>query len=130
MTTYTVDVDVSGPLFDGRAQAAVADVLAATVWELAKEGRGMLGVRFVRDFQEPTGYYESRVEAQKVTRELSRIHDNGVVYGPWLEGTGSRNFPVTRFKGYGIFREVTQELQRKAPEVCERILARHIGAMG
>ncbi len=129
MTTYTVDVDISGPLFNGRAQSVVTEVLAETVGELAEEGRGMLGIRFIHDFKEPTGYYESRVEAQRVTSELTRIHDNGVVYGPWLEGTGSRNFPVTRFKGYHAFREVTAELQRRAPAVCGRVLARRIGAI-
>jgi hypothetical protein len=33
------------------------------------------------------------------------------VYGPWLEGVGSRNFPVTRFRGYHAFRVAAQELK-------------------
>lgn len=81
----------------------------------------------------PAGVYLSVAEAQKgkastghyrrsihgVTEHLhGRIDDSGVVYGPWLEGTSSRN-ETTRFKGYASFRRVGQALVREAPRVLE-----------
>lgn len=117
---YTVTVDTSGPIWDGRAEQILDDYTREAVWEIAKEGRGDLGVRFIKVFREPTGYYESQVEAVQQPGPHALIHDNLVVYGPWLEGVGSRNFPVTRFKGYHSFRIIAQELQAKAVQIAER----------
>lgn len=126
---YTVTLDTSGPVFDGRAEQAVDDFVNEAVWEITKEGRGDLGVRFIKVFREPTGNYESHVEAQHLDNH-GWIHDNMIVYGPWLEGVGSRNFPVTRFRGYRSFRIVAQELQRKAVAIAERHIEPFLRRMG
>lgn len=129
---FRIDVDTSGPIFNGTAQHHVSEFLREVVWEIAKEGRGDLGVRFIKVFKKPTGYYESHVEAVRPTpgpSPVARIHDNGVIYGHWLEGTGSRNYPVTRFKGYASFRTVTQELQRKVAGIAARHLPVFIARM-
>lgn len=127
---YQVDVDVHGPLFDGRARHEVNTALDEAVWEVAKVGRGDLGVQFIKVFREPTGYYESHVEAVHVRPGHAIVHDNGVIYGHWLEGDGSRNYPVTRFAGYWSFRLVTLELARKAHRIAEGVLRRHLARMG
>ncbi|MGV9803926.1 hypothetical protein ACWDTP_38425, partial [Mycobacterium sp. NPDC003449] len=57
------------------------------------------------------------------------VNDGGVVYGPWLEGTGSRNAPVTRFRGYATFRRVKAMIDRRAPGIAQRLLRRYIGRM-
>lgn len=126
---YTIHVDQSGPLFNGVADKAVDDFLNEAVWEITKEGRGDLGVQFIKVFQEPTGYYESHVEADHLG-PVGWIHDNQVVYGPWLEGVGSRNYPVTRFKGYWSFKRVAQALQDKAVQIAERTLPKFLEKMG
>lgn len=126
---YQVDVEVSGPLFDGRTQAALQAGMADAVWEVAKVGRGMLGVEYIKTFKHPTGYYESKTEADRVSDELAVIHDNDVIYGPWLEGTGSRNYPVTRFKGYHNWRTVAQLLEKAAKPIAEKVISRHLGAV-
>jgi hypothetical protein len=41
-------------------------------------------------------------------------------YGPWLEGTGSRN-DTTRFKGYHGFRIATQELVKTAGTTADSV---------
>lgn len=128
MTDFRVDIDAKGPLWNGMAERAKDDFLRETVWEIAKEGRGDLGVQFIRVFREPTGYYESQVEAVRPVMDagspVARVHDNSVIYGWWLEGIGSRNYPVTRFRGYHSFRIVAQELQRKAVSIAQRVLQR------
>ena len=56
----------------------------------------------------PTGYYRSRINSD-VTATQGLVHDSNVIYGPWLEGVGSRN-ARTRFKGYSTFRKITQRV--------------------
>ncbi|GAA2360840.1 hypothetical protein Cme02nite_38190 [Catellatospora methionotrophica] len=126
---YIVDVDVHGPLFDGRLAAAIRAGAADATWEIAKTGRGMLGVEYIKTFKNPTGYYESRTVAERVTPELAIIHDSDVVYGPWLEGVGSRNYPVTRFKGYHNWRRVTQALAKAAKPIAEQAIDRRLRAV-
>jgi hypothetical protein len=46
---------------------------------------------------------------------------SGPVYGPWLEGIGSRNAPVTRFRGYHAFRKASEALQRRIAGMGDRI---------
>jgi hypothetical protein len=47
------------------------------------------------------------------------------VYGPWLEGVGSRN-NTTRFKGYHAFRNAAQALQQRFEGMGERLLSRNV----
>lgn len=68
--------------------------------------------------QNPTGYYESRVMVSNVGGGVE-VSDGGVVYGPWLEGTSSRN-GRTRFKGYQTFRKVMQDQQKKVVQSAEQ----------
>jgi hypothetical protein len=72
----------------------------------------MVRSRLGEVLQNPTGYYESRITSE-VSALGARVTDGGVIYGPWLEGVGSRN-QTTRFKGYATFRKTRQELEYKA----------------
>jgi hypothetical protein len=56
-----------------------------------------------------------------VTTELA-------MYGPWLEGTGSRN-ETTRFKGYHGFREAGLALDTEAEAVASRAFAPYVAVM-
>jgi hypothetical protein len=58
------------------------------------------------------------------------VNDRGIVYGPWLEGVGSRNFPKTRFKGYASFRRAVHRVRGEVPRISQAVLRRHIGKMG
>lgn len=63
-----------------------------------------------------TGYYRSNVTANFTEGSLEGlITDNGVIYGPWLEGVSSRN-DTTRFKGYAAFRRTKEAIDAKAGE--------------
>lgn len=70
------------------------------------------------------GHYRRSISA-KVDGLNGRISDGGVLYGPWLEGTGSRNL-TTRFKGYHSFALTAQELQKVAPQVLGRQMEKAI----
>jgi len=56
------------------------------------------------------------------------ISDSGVVYGPWLEGVGSRN-QATRFKGYAIFRRTRDKLQRLSRDILDKHVKKALGKL-
>jgi hypothetical protein len=118
-----VEVHTSGPIFDGRAQAAVADFCRDSEREVAQWGAGEVRQALHAVLRHPTGYYEGHVHA-----EQNQITDDRVVYGPWLEGTGSRNH-TTRFKGYATFRRTTQKIQARAADIAERHLPPYLRRM-
>ena len=57
------------------------------------------------------------------------IWDSGVVYGPWLEGVGSRN-ETSRFKGYRMFRKANNALRIAAPRLLQKHVKRAVRALG
>lgn len=123
-----VDIHKSGPVFDGRANMAIDDFVDAAEKEIADRGKEALIAADHRSFKHETGAYTSRIHVT-MDRGSHVITDGGVVYGPWLEGTGSRNAPVTRFRGYHNAEEVAAKLQEEAVSIAEEILPRYISRM-
>lgn len=122
-----VTVRVSGPLFDGRAPAVVAAFLHDAKEEVANQGYADIHHELDRVLRNPTPYYETQIQIERAVAD--RVHDGGVIYGPWLEGVGSRN-GTTRFKGYFHWRRVRQALRFKAGGIAERILRqRYLGRL-
>ncbi|WP_431897920.1 hypothetical protein [Nonomuraea sp. bgisy101] len=121
-------VDVHGPLFDGRAVEAAHDFADAVVDDVADQGFRDIHFTLVRVLKHPTGHYQSNIRNRAFAGGRV-LYDNRIIYGHWLEGTGSRNAPKTRFEGYWTFRRVTQGLKRKAPAIAERTLRRYIRRM-
>lgn len=126
----SIDIDFQGPWFDGRAERAIEDACDDARNDIAAfaEERVLLGTSM--HFKTRTPYYETRVTTTRVTDEVSLIHDQGVIYGPWLEGVGSRNFPATRFRGYGFWRAAKQAVELRGPQVAELAVRRHLPEMG
>lgn len=119
------DVTVSGPLFDGQAVRAVREYIDEAPYEIAGEGVGIWLGTYRPQVQHPTPYYEYLVHRERVSYGVSHIWDGGEVkYGPWLESTGSRNYPVTRFRGYRSMEKSTPILQGMAGQIAERLLRR------
>lgn len=124
MTETTISV--SGPLFNGTAvpvlRRAVDDCqrhmagVAEEVWQAYMDASFRT--------QSPSGY-QSHVNIARREQDLV-VNDDGVIYGPWLEGTGSRNSPVTRFKGYASARRATQHADAMVLPECQPIIDRAI----
>jgi hypothetical protein len=110
-----VEVTLTGPLIKGNAwqiiEASVPRMVEALGAQASAEVHQILNQRI----KHPTPYYETQVTVENTVADTV-VHDRGIVYGPWLEGTSSRN-QRTRFKGYHAFREATQRLEREAPRV-------------
>lgn len=115
----------SGPMFDGRARAALNAYVDHLERRLAEEGLQILRGEMHRVFRNPTGYYESRCKVI----EGHVISDSRVVYGPWLAGIGSRNYPVTKFKGYDHWIVTRDKLNARKRGIGERLLRRYTGRM-
>ncbi|MGW3428884.1 hypothetical protein ACWDHW_13150 [Streptomyces melanosporofaciens] len=123
-----VNTNASGPLFDGRAQRAANEYSDQLRYRVATEAEDMVRARLAQVLKHPTGYYESRIRVERAG-DSYEVNDGGVVYGPWLEGTGSRNAPVTRFRGYATFRRVKALIDRRAGGIAQRLLQRYIRRM-
>lgn len=121
-------VTTSGPLFNGEADRLLDGMCDAIETDVGQAGVDLVRARLGEVLQHPTGYYESHITTRPDGGDID-ITDSGVVYGPWLEGTGSRN-RTTRFKGYRTFRLTAQALDRRAEGIAERVAEPYVRRMG
>lgn len=141
----TAVVTAKGPLFDGRAGAVMGRGTAEARHTVAAEGQRLVHAAFSGQIKNPTGTFDRSITSTDETRTYttrgarksysmmvtaSRATDTVVTtslatYGPWLEGTGSRN-ETTRFKGYHGFRRASQQLDAVAAALADRALAPYI----
>jgi hypothetical protein len=121
-------VKTSGPLFDGNVDRIMESICAKVTEEVAQQGYDRVQQRLHQVLRHPTGYLQSRIKTDRISPTRASINNGRLVYGPWIEGTGSRN-RTTRFKGYHTFRIVTQDLDAVAGEIAAKIIAREIGRL-
>ena len=118
----TVNIKVKGPLFDRNNVGLPRRTIAKLVARVVEEGDLHLA-RMLRP--RPAGVFKSKAQAGKAyskgnyrrgivttTKGLRGLITDSAEYGPWLEGTSSRN-QSTRFKGYHSFRKTTEWFNRK-----------------
>lgn len=131
-----VAIEKHGPFPEGYADDIITDYLTDAVGEVGQQAlagvHGLLNERI----QNPTPYYETQVTMQRggdVAAGFASdvppavVHDRGVIYGWWLEGIGSKNHPVTRFRGYHTFSETAGALNNgPAVVVAEHTLQRYM----
>jgi hypothetical protein len=81
-----------------------------------------------RSLRNPTPIYETTIQVDRSVPDF-RVHDGDrMVYGPWLEGTGSRN-ATTRFKGYWSFRRAVQQVEARVPELVQPVVDVYLGRL-
>jgi hypothetical protein len=117
-----------GPLFTGALNAAVDRKVHEIEDVVAQRAVNMVQAQLSNVLQHPTGYYESKIRTDRVTQGVS-VNDDMVIYGPWLEGVGSRN-KTTRFKGYATFRLVGQRVNSEAVTLAEKLILGALTAKG
>ncbi len=128
-------VQISGPLLEGRGPIILDEYMKANLNLIAKLAEDAVQQELDVVLQNPTGYYRSQISST-VRAGVGRthpdvaVHDSGVIYGPWLAGTGSRNAPVTRFKGYTHWRKATQRIEQLAPQVVVATFSQLIRKLG
>lgn len=125
MIRFYIEPTYDGPVFDAHerdlATATAEFEIEDKIQEAAYERVRALG-------QSQFRYVDmSRHEVPgKWLFSIRKGHDGDVatvytdiIYGYWLEGIGSRNFPKTRFRGYRMWRETTQQIQAEAVDLAE-----------
>lgn len=118
----------TGPLYDGRLETAIGQGYTDALDAIAEQGHADVLARFGEVLRtHPTGRLESNVRVHR-TGDDFQIDNGTVVYGPWIEGVGSRN-ATTRFKGYATFRRVTQLLRDRAAAIASRVIGDRIGRL-
>lgn len=119
---------VQGGLFDGGWEAGmtelVVDITSAVADTALDTWRANLEANIRVNHQRYISTTRVDVADTKAT-----VHDGGSVYGPWLEGQGSRNFPVTRFRGYDSAREAAEKVGALADEIGEPVVVRFVEGM-
>lgn len=124
-----ITVTLTGPIFDGRAVRAGHDLVRDLTDRVGQYAIEAVQRNLDTSIKKPTPYYETQIELRETATYERVIDDRGVIYGDWLEGTGSRN-QTTRFKGYHSFRRAAQQTQRAVPALSAPIIKRHLNAMG
>jgi hypothetical protein len=117
--TKRLEIDVSGPLFAAGNSDLPADFLEEFETEYGKEGVRRVRANLKVKLKNPTGKYSRGIRTDR-SSGTNVVTDNRAVYGPWLEGTSSRN-RTTRFKGYRTFRLTTQQLDRDAQRYADNL---------
>lgn len=119
-----VDVDTSGPIFDGRAERAAQDYCDDLEQRITD-----VGLTHVRSgtavFRRPTGYYRSRLQIER-SAGARAVTDSDVVYGPYLEA-GSRRH---NFGGYHLWHVARDRTTAAAGPLAEGMLPRYTDRMG
>ncbi|HET6286351.1 MAG TPA: hypothetical protein VFG15_06335 [Amycolatopsis sp.] len=120
-------VTISGPFFDGRNPAIRRDLEDEGLNRVGGQGLADVQANLNTSIRNPTPYYETQITSERRGDEQV-VHDRDVIYGPWLEGTGSRN-QTTRFKGYASFRRAAQELEGQVGGILAPIVDRAVGRL-
>jgi hypothetical protein len=124
-----IDVHFSGPLFDGRAVDAMRRLAPEAQAKVAEYTEDTWQSFMDASFRHPTGAYQSHVNIARRDKDLV-VNDgwpeSQLEYGPWLEGVGSRNSPVTRFPGYFALRRAYVKVSGEIDEVTQPIVDKYV----
>jgi hypothetical protein len=121
--------EMRGPLFDGTAATMAQQMTDEIEQEIALSAGTTVIDELNRVMKHPTGYYVSQIDVEPYAGGY-RVWDQGVIYGPWLAGRGSRNRPRPGFPGYYHWRRATEYVRAKAPEITRRVVNRWLPRMG
>jgi hypothetical protein len=116
----SVYVEFHGPFFAPYAPLIVERHLWRMTEAVARAGDARVEILHRAYFRQPTPVYWNKPIA-KPRLDYHVVTDGGVIYGPWLEGTGSRN-KTTRFKGYWSFRTAAQSLRTSIPVIVDPVV--------
>lgn len=120
-----VTVELRGPFFKKSLPGEVDKMMRGAIAEIVNEGERDVAKQLYPGHGLITGHYRRSIHGDVLSSRNGVIHDSKVIYGPWLEGVSSRN-RSTRFKGYSMFRNAFQRLQRKAPGIFRKHVSRMV----
>jgi hypothetical protein len=122
----TIHVRLAGPTVEGFATPMVEKMLEGATHEVADYAKFQVMITEEETFINPTGYYTSKTTLTPLSPTSYSLNDGMVIYGPWLEGVGSRNAPVTRFPGYHIYRKTKNSIAQKSKAIVDAWVERTV----
>lgn len=125
MPNITVSIHEKGPFFTLPGNV-IHTVLNDAIKEMVAEGETLVTNQLYEGHGVKTGHYRRSVHGRLLDTIHGEVHDSRVVYGPWLEGTSSRN-QTTRFKGYAMFRQAREKLETKVRGILRAAIKRGLG---
>jgi hypothetical protein len=128
MATPSVVVRLRGPFFSTTIPPAIVGVLNDAIGDLVTEGESKVKLQLYPGHGLITGHYRRSIHGEIASSLHGRIHDSKVIYGPWLEGVSSRN-QTTRFKGFAMFRNARQQLDRIAAGVLQNRVSKALARL-
>lgn len=123
MAKTSVNVVFHGKIFNGEWRALLDAGIREAMGTVAEYAVQAIKSNLDDVIIENTGAYVSTITAGWEATDM--VITDGTVYGPWLEGLGSRN-ATTRFKGYWTFRRTTQEIKDNVAKVAGPAIERAI----
>lgn len=124
---------VQGGLFDGGWEDGISelnvDLQGAVADSVLEAWRDNLD----KNIRDNHGVYIGATRATR-TDNATIVSDGGPdagrtgLYGPWLEGQGSRNYPVTRFKGYNSARDAADTINAKVDAIGAPVVVKFVEA--
>jgi hypothetical protein len=127
--------DLIGPMFDGTGFTAIEAYCDEVRHTEADQIERMIKFHLAIVLKQDHGVYIGAIHQEASGDEIT-VTDRWIVYGPWLEGVGTRvgprgsgHWPLTRFPGYHTFRIVFQEYDRIALERAEEMLPPYIAIL-
>lgn len=122
-----VSIKKTGPFLAGQFEKTMPGVIKAIDEAGAEYGLKTLNEYMDKSFMHPTGHYQSHLHVAQDDLG-TRVDDDGVIYGPWLEGVSRRN-SRSRFKGYAAFRKTAQQLRIHVIEIANRAVEEFVRRM-
>jgi len=129
-TRISAYVTVAGPLMEGRGPAVLQRFFDDATKLVAEAGRDELRKRATSKPRHPSGATAGAIVIRDFAKGRTIITDYPqVLYGPWLEGTSSRN-TSTRFKGYRMFKLTRGRLRKRVGPLVQDRLDRAVAELG
>lgn len=113
---------VSGPFFSPNVDSMVRHGINDMQRAVARKADERVEALHRKFFKRPRPFYWMSVTAHPRGNDWVVTDEGSVVYNHWLEGTGSRNYPRTRFKGYRSFRIATREIARRIRPITRPVV--------
>lgn len=130
----TTRIKLSGPLFDGQADAAARDFTDSLAHEIASIGRDWIRLEAMGMDKSGRGGTGAAAEGVELAggngayRIFGGIRQGRYAW-PWLEGESRRN-QSTKFKGYHTFRRTRLRMRKQVTPFAQAKLEEYLARMG
>jgi hypothetical protein len=119
-------MSVQGGLFDGGWETGMLELCTDIVGAVSDTAFDAWRANLDTSIRVNQGRYMGQTRNTRVSDTVAELRDGRSVYGPWLEGTGSRNAPVTRFGGYHSARDAAEKVNAIATELAAPAVAEFV----